>query len=240
MVETVLYDFLEQYYLLRRKEGRIYADEEVNKLPEINSQHQHYQEWQIRKRSCQQLLKYLSRKNISLDILEVGCGNGWLSANLSTIPSVSVTGIDLNRVEIKQAQRVFTNIGNLKFLNCSLDDEEIKHRQFDTIVFAASIQYFSSLTDVLYSTLNILKPDGEIHILDSHFYNKNGVDSARERSANYYRSIGFPEMCQHYFHHSLEDIKLFNYEVLYNPHSFFNRMKKTKNPFPWICVKTNA
>jgi protein-L-isoaspartate O-methyltransferase len=48
--------------------------------------HRHYHEWQIRKASSNRLVKYLAKKQKILEILEVGCGNGWLSAKLSVIP----------------------------------------------------------------------------------------------------------------------------------------------------------
>ena len=240
MTETIAYNFSELYYLLRKNEGRIYSDEEVRELPVTNNQHQHYQEWQIRKRSSGQLVKYLSKKGKPMEILEVGCGNGWLSANLSEIPFSSVAGIDIAPEELSQAQRVFNNTDNLEFFNCSMNDEIIKGRQFDIIVFAASIQYFPSLTNVLNDTLNFLKPGGEIHILDSQFYTKSEIDAARQRSSDYYTSLGFPEMSTLYFHHSIEELELFNCNMIYDPHSFINRLKRTRIPFYWICVKANA
>ena len=232
--------FPDQYFLLRQKEGRIYTDEEVLKLPEVNTQNPYYHEWQIRKNSCNQLVKYLSGKKKSLQILEVGCGNGWLSAKLSASPSCKVTGIDINNEELSQAKRVFYQVDNIEFSYSSLQDETFKNKQFDIIIFAASIQYFESLKNVLGDALSHLKPQGEIHIIDSHFYKQSEIGAAHERSMDYYRAIGFPEMVNHYFHHSLDEIKLFNYKILHNPDSIINRVKKNKNPFYWVCVKADA
>lgn len=228
------------YLLLRRKEGRIYTDDEVIQLPAIIKKHPYYNEWLIRKRSCDHLIKYLKDKNAPLDILEVGCGNGWLSAKLSGISFTQVTGIDINTEELDQAKRVFSHVRNLEFLNGGIQNEVLNGRQFNVIVFAASIQYFSSLTDILHCALKRLKPNGEIHILDSHFYSSGGLKAARRRSIEYFNSIGFPEMIEHYFHRSLDELRQFNVKFLHDPHSIFNRFRKNNNPFYWIRITDNA
>jgi ubiquinone/menaquinone biosynthesis C-methylase UbiE len=233
-------DFSQQYYLLRKKEGRIYSDEEVEKLPEITIGHQYFSEWQIRKRSFKRLLKYLQRKTDPLEILEVGCGNGWLSARLSVIPLSNVTGIDINTEELEQAKQVFSGIKNIDLFNCSINDKIIRDRRFDIIVFAASIQYFRSLTSVLNDAITYLKPGGEIHIVDSHFYDEKEIDAAKQRSNDYYNSIGFPGMADQYFHHSLNEIRSFQYNILFDPNSFINKLKGHTDPFYWICIKANA
>ncbi len=233
-------DFSRQYFLLRKEEGRLYSDEEVANLPEINKQHRYYSEWEIRKRSGVQLKKWLADKKRSLQILEIGCGNGWLSAKLSEIPSSHVTGIDINTEELNQARRVFDQINNVEFFNCSLQDEKLSNHQFDIIIFAASIQYFHSLKNILKHAIIHLKPGGEIHIMDTHFYNAKELNAARERSTDYFNAIGFPEMAKQYFHHSLEELQSFNHKVLYDPNSIANKFKKNKNPFYWVCVKDNA
>jgi ubiquinone/menaquinone biosynthesis C-methylase UbiE len=233
-------DFGQQYILLRKKEGRIYSDKEVSSLPEIDKEHQHYTEWRIRKDTSDRLIKYLINKKKNLEVFEVGCGNGWLSAKLALIPFSRITGIDINAEELNQAKRVFGEIENLEFFNCSLQDEMFSGRKFDIIVFAASVQYFSSLERVLNESLKRLKSGGEIHIIDTHLYKQNETSAARLRSNEYYKSIGFPEMSDQYFHHSLEDLKLFGHDILYDPKSIINKLKKNKNPFYWVCIPKNA
>src|SRR6478609_3338202 len=75
----------ELYIALREKEGRLVSDEELLKLPEVNAFHIHLKEWRIRKKSCDQLLNYVAKKNRPLKILEIGCGNGWLSNRLASV-----------------------------------------------------------------------------------------------------------------------------------------------------------
>ena len=232
--------FEKLYLQLRQLEDRIYTDNEVALLPNIHPGHPHEKEWQIRNRSSEKMVKYLLKKNRPLEILEIGCGNGWLSAKLSSVLASHVTGIDINSMELSQAKRVFNKIRNLEFLNCSLQNELLKKHRFDIIVFAASVQYFSSLQDILKVAFSYLNPDGEVHIIDSPFYKPNEIANARQRSKVYYEMIGFPQMTAYYFHHSLEEIRSFDYKILYNPDSVFNNLKKNKNPFHWISIKKDA
>src|SRR5579872_2058605 len=162
--------FEKAYINTRSLEGRLYTDEDLMKLPDIAEYHTHYREWRLRKRSTQHLLHYLSAKKRSLEILEVGCGNGWLSHQLAEIRGSEVTGLDINFTELQQAARVFNDDPNLHFIHGDIRSAILGDRLFDCIVFAATIQYFPSLKKILHWSLTYLKPGGEIHILDSHLY----------------------------------------------------------------------
>lgn len=229
--------FEKLYTQLRHHENRIYTDAEVAALPDIPFAHPHAREWKVRKRSSQQLIQYLNRKNKPLKILEVGCGNGWFSAKLTALPSSHVTGIDVNYEELTQAVRVFAKIPNLEFLYGTLQGKMLKSLRFDIIVFASSIQYFSSLHEILAEAIDHLKPGGEIHIMDSPFYKQKEVAAARLRSEQYYESIRFPEMNKYYFHHCINELRPFNHKILYNPDANGFYLWKYKNPFYWICIK---
>ena len=50
--------------------------------------------------------------------------------------------------------------------------------------------------------------------------------------------MGFEKMGKHYFHHSLEELELFHYEILYDANTVLNKLLKNKNPFKWICIKS--
>ena len=182
-------------------------------------------------------LLYLKRKNKPLDILEIGCGNGWLSHRLSIISGSKVIGTDINFTEIQQAARVFQHIPDLHFIYTSVEPGVFKEKKFDSIVFAASIQYFPSLSETIKKTLRLLKPGGEINIIDSNFYTMADLSEEKHRSVLYYESAGFPEMAAYYFHHSLEDLQDFNYSILYDPKNLFYKFSPNKNPFYWICIK---
>jgi 2-polyprenyl-3-methyl-5-hydroxy-6-metoxy-1,4-benzoquinol methylase len=232
-LQTLKPDFENLYIAVRQQEKRIYTDEQLQLLPDID--HLYYDEWKIRKRSSERLTVYLERKRKPLKILEVGCGNGWLSAKLSNIRNSTVTGLDINQVEIEQAKRVFQK-DNLEFVYESFNENTFNEGEFDVVVFAASLQYFPSVINVLKQTLALLRHGGEIHIIDTPFYNPLEVDKADARSCKYYAALGFPEMSAHYFHHSISELWGFKYGILFNPASWFNRLFK-KDPFYWVRVR---
>ena len=217
-------------------EHRVYTDAEVSRLPECSGFHPHHEEWAMRELSAKKLLAYLQQKKSPLQILEVGCGNGWLCHQLSQLSRSRVTGLDVNFTELQQAARVFNNCRKLKFVYGDLRSGILDERQYDIILFAASIQYFKSLDGILELCLQHLKPAGEIHIIDSHFYPAGKTMQARQRSLEYYAALGFPEMSEHYFHHSIKELAQFNHSVLYNPSSWINRFSKHRLPFPWIRI----
>ena len=228
--------FEELYLKVRNKEGRLYTDEEVALLPDIYSIHPHHHEWKMRKCSANRLVAYLQKKNKPLSILEIGCGNGWLSAKLAGLKDTLVTGIDANLPEIEQAHRVFIDT-SVRFIYGNFNADTFgKHLKFDVIVFAASFQYFPSAKAILQEAIQLLNPDSEVHILDTHFYNAEEAKSSAGRSKNYYANMGVAEMASHYFHHSLVGLEGFNYKVLFNPNNMMNRLTK-KDVFYWVMIK---
>src|SRR5882724_10097085 len=225
--------FEQQYVLLRLKEQRIHSDEEVYQLPEISAEHPHFREWMIRKQSCRQLVARLESKKNILNILEVGCGNGWLSYQLSRIPGSRVIGLDINMVELQQAARVFNTNSKLKFIYGDIRSGIINDLKFDVIVFAASIQYFPNLKELLDVSLSQLYTGGEIQITDTHFYKQEEVDAAVGRSKSYFTKIGFPEMSRYYYHHCITELDSYPHKILRNPYSIRNKFFG-RNPFFWI------
>jgi len=227
------YDFEQEYLSLRDKEGRIYSDEVVVQLPFVSKSHHLKNEWKIRGRSCKWLVNNFSRQNKPYRILEIGCGNGWLSNQLANIPNVKVVGMDINTVELEQANRVFKR-ANLQFIYGDIREMRLNEK-FDAIVFAASFQYFESVGEILNACFDQLKESGEVHIIDTPFYNVEERDQAKERSKAYFNANSAPGMTDFYFHHSMASLELYKYRMLYNPKSFINKVFKI-NPFPWICI----
>ena len=225
------------YMQLRKKEQRVYTDEEVRNLPQVPATHLHFKEWMLRKKSCDQLIKYLAQKNKPLHILEVGCGNGWLSSRLAKNTSGQVVGLDINKEELTQAARVFSDIDNLKFIAGDIRSAQLERNSFDVVVFAASLQFFPSVEEIIQAAFQCLRAGGEVHILDTIFYKRNNVEAARQRTKDYYTTLGYPDAANYYFHHCFEDLKNFLVKILYDPASWMHKFRKNKYPFAWVCIK---
>lgn len=232
--DNAVTDFERLYISLRTKEQRVYTDEQVRRLPLIEEAHPCYEEWKQRANSASRLIKYLQNKRCKLRVLEIGCGNGWLSARIADIPNTKVIGIDINATELTQAAHVFKK-DNLEYRAVEISD--IEEGDFDIIVFAASIQYFRSLEQIVKQVLSFLSANGEVHILDTYLYQPSDIGAAMRRSKLYYSGLGFDEMSNYYFHHSIDELKKFNYKILFNPKSLMNKLKGNKTPFFWIRIK---
>jgi ubiquinone/menaquinone biosynthesis C-methylase UbiE len=225
----------EQFYTtLRKKEGRLHNDTEVKELPHVPKNHPLAAEWKVRKYTAQKLVKYFLAKQKPIRILEIGCGNGWLCHQLSFIPNFTITGLDVNMYELEQADRVFKSIPNISFIYGDIFEDILPEKSFDIIVFAASIQYFSSITEVLDRVIPLLSPNGETHIIDSPFYNSDKEASeAKERSAVYFEKQGAADLAQYYNHHLYSS--LVEYKTTVKKSTLIERLLK-KSYFPWVIV----
>jgi SAM-dependent methyltransferase len=148
----------------------LYTDREVALLPRLNSEHPRYREWIGRIASGNRLVRYLSTHKKAAGILEIGCGNGWLSHQLSGVPGSRVIGLDPNLGELRQAARVFRNQPNLKFIYGDFYSAVLQDLSFDIIVMAATAHLFPSLPLIIKDALTYLRPRGELHLLDSRLY----------------------------------------------------------------------
>ena len=108
----------EEYYIKARDlEGRIHSDEELKLLPNISRRNRHSSEWRYRRNSAFLVFEYLEKKKGN-SLLDLGCGNGWMTNYFAELFDNSL-GIDVNNQEIEQAKRVFSR-SNLDFKCCDI------------------------------------------------------------------------------------------------------------------------
>ena len=225
-------EFESLYLKVRKKENRLYSDPEVYELPDTFFYNLHRQEWELRRKSLERLQKYLKGREEPAKVLELGCGNGWLSAQIAKYPNYEVMGLDVNLKELEQACRVF-DMSNLSFAYGDIFKDILPFESFDYIILSSTIQYFPNLSQLINRCRQFLKPGGEIHIMDSPLYAEKDIENAKKRSAIHYQAIGCPEMIDHYYHHPKTELAIFDYQYLYKPKRFF---RKNDSPFPWVKI----
>ncbi|MFI5253336.1 MAG: class I SAM-dependent methyltransferase [Bacteroidota bacterium] len=229
------------YLEVRKREGRLYTDEEVRSLPKISTASRYHSEWHIRGYSARKIIQYLSKKKHLSNILELGCGNGWFANQLTKIPGCNVAAMDVNLYELEQGARVFSSNDRLNFIYADIFEMKNTDAKFDAIILASSIQYFPEVKNLLNLLLQFCAAEGEIHIIDSPFYSASELLNAKQRTEKYYRDLGFPEMSRYYHHHTHDELSGFKVSKLYNPASFYNRISGSVlhlplSPFPWLKI----
>ncbi len=231
--------FEKLYLQVRKKEKRIYSDDEIKLLPYASKINPHKNEWELRTKSFMRFKEYLSHKKTKLNILDLGCGNCWLTGQLIKEFDHNYFCVDVNLTELEQAARVFGN-GNIKFLYGDIFSTTFPTNTFDLVIMNSALQYFPNIPTLMKELFFISKTYAEIHIIDTPFYNSDELMQAKNRTLKYYTSLGFPEMTSKYFHHTLEDFKYLRYNYLYNPNSLKNKLSgfmfDEDSPFPWLVV----
>lgn len=231
-------EFESSYIKVRSKERRIYPDDELLNLPFASETNPHRKEWKLRAKSYIRFTKYLKTKKERLDILDLGCGNAWFCGQLSKSFEHNYYCIDINKTELEQGRKVF-NSELIRFIYADIFTVKLPEEVFDLIIINAAVQYFPDLKKLLNRLLTLIADDGEIHIIDSPVYSEDEAGKAKLRTQDYYLTLGLPEMTNKYYHHTWDEFRGYNYELLYDPFPFINKLKKlliNDSPFPWIRI----
>jgi 2-polyprenyl-3-methyl-5-hydroxy-6-metoxy-1,4-benzoquinol methylase len=91
------------------------------------------------------------------EILDFGCGRGWMSALLAECGNV--TGADLSNEAIEQARSRYPGI-EFVCIDASDDLHDTLHRRFDVVVSSEVIEHVLKQEDYMQNTISVLKPGG--------------------------------------------------------------------------------
>lgn len=231
--------FEDLYLQILKREKRLYSDDEVKLLPYASKQNPHKDEWALRTKSFLRFKDYLSKKKSTLNILDLGCGNGWLTAQLAKEFDHNYFCIDTNLVELEQAARVFSK-DNISFFYTDITKASFPSNTFHIIIINSYLQYFPEVENLLKECFTISKSYGEVHIIDTPFYKENEIMQARNFSLKHFTSLGLPEMTKKYYHHTIKELKYFRFRYLYNPDLLKNKLTnfifEKDSPYPWIMI----
>jgi SAM-dependent methyltransferase len=236
---TYLQSVESAYLSVRTKEGRVYTDDQVLLVQELSKSHPQHKEWMIRKDSLKKIINVLKDNPKVNRILDLGCGNGWMSNSLNKA-GYEVVGLDINRLELEQAARLFTNC---TFFEGDVFDDVTDLQFFDAIIISAALQYFKDpILLIEHLKKNLLNQNGFIVIADTKFYKMQDVKSAQLRTQTYYQQMQISEMTSHYFHHQIDILNQLNASVIKSKSIFAevrDRLKGIKNPFKLYKISKN-
>lgn len=174
-----LSEFCLAYAKHRDNEGRAYRGDDLRSLPYL-ARGPLAQQWTVRARSFDAFLNCIVKPLAyrgTLDILDLGAGNGWLCHRLARIGHRALA-LDIRDDEVDGigAAKGFLEDSPREFqcVTASFNDLPFANLSFDLTLFNASLHYATDLGRVLSEAARVTRKGGSVAILDSPFY-------ARER-----------------------------------------------------------
>ncbi|MEF9951025.1 MAG: malonyl-ACP O-methyltransferase BioC [Clostridium sp.] len=98
-------------------------------------------------------------KNTSINILEIGCGTGYLTNMLiNYFPSGNITAIDIAEGMINEAKKNTSSI-NINFKCCDIEEVNLNDT-YDLIISNATFQWFNNLNSTINKLYRLLNENG--------------------------------------------------------------------------------
>ena len=123
-----------------------------------------------RKRGEDSAAFFLRFLNDAMEILDVGCGPGTITAALAKVTK-SAIGVDINPKAIESAREVASasRLQNLKFVEGNMTELPFGNTQFDAVFFHAVLYHLdeATLASTLSEARRILKPGGLLATRDA-------------------------------------------------------------------------
>ncbi|GAP98217.1 class I SAM-dependent methyltransferase [Leptolyngbya sp. NIES-2104] len=112
-------------------------------------------------------LKDWAQLDSTRTVLDVACGTGTFERLvLLEHPTQQITGIDLSEKMLEIAEEKCRDYPNVSFHIASVTALPFSDRTFDTVISASAFHYFENPSAALLEMKRVLKPDGELIILD--------------------------------------------------------------------------
>ncbi|MFC1572864.1 class I SAM-dependent methyltransferase [Candidatus Eisenbacteria bacterium] len=105
-------------------------------------------------------------------VLDVGCGAGFISEHIAHTTGAHVIGLDSAKRAIQVAQKRVATIGNLSFVTGDMNALEFPARHFDAVICIDTLYFVKDLESAILRLEQILKPGGRMGI----FYSGKVVD----------------------------------------------------------------
>jgi SAM-dependent methyltransferase len=192
-----LAQFIREYQTVRRAEGWGSRDPAYFRaLPYRDLTGRFTDIWRIRARSFEvfldRVLEPLEKKHSTLEILDIGAGNGWLAYRLAQ-RGHRVAALDLLE-DVRDGLGAIRHYApRVRPIVAEFDHLPLSGASVDVAVFNAAFHYSTDYATTLRETLRVLRSGGTLVILDSPMYSdpSSGARMVQEREARFRKTYGF-------------------------------------------------
>ncbi|HWW82068.1 MAG TPA: class I SAM-dependent methyltransferase [Vicinamibacterales bacterium] len=166
--------FVDQYRKVRQADGhRRTSPDFYLSLPYVANGDRQLVEWRIRAETYRHLnARVLASAPHALRVLDLGAGSGWLSNRLSELRhrpvAVDILDDDLDGLGAIRAKR-----SPFIAVQADFDALPFAPRQFDLVVFNASLHYASNPVETLRLAHSMLAPGGALVVMDSPMFHRD-------------------------------------------------------------------
>ncbi|MFA6397598.1 MAG: class I SAM-dependent methyltransferase [Candidatus Paceibacterota bacterium] len=113
------------------------------------------------------LFKKIDLKNKR--VLEIGCGDGFRTKQISKNKGVKIIAIDPDKKNILSARKNFSS-KNIKYIILNAENLAFKLKSFDVVIFTLSLHHMKSPKKALIEVNRVLKEGGNIVIIEPGFH----------------------------------------------------------------------
>ena len=168
--------FIRQYRLVREREGyRVAAPDYYRGLPSVGPADPHEVEWRLRRESYQHLQRHVLPRVwfVTMRVIDVGAGNGWLSHRLASVGHevVAVDRLDDEEDGLGACRHYATRF---PCVQADFDAPPFAPRQFNLVVFNGSLHYSPDVAATLARARRLLAPGGTLVVMDSPMFRRDG------------------------------------------------------------------
>jgi SAM-dependent methyltransferase len=190
--------FVKDYEHIRVAEGRGSEGEAFYlRLPYEDISRRNSQQWRIRARSYDHLMKHVLKRNLHDcgRILDLGSGNGWMSFRLA-LTGYRPIAVDLltnERDGLGAAAHYRKRLpGLFPRVQAEVACLPFQDEQFDAVIFNASFHYSEDYVATLREALRCVRTGGLVIISDTPWYSReeSGRQMVSERHASFLQRYG--------------------------------------------------
>jgi ubiquinone/menaquinone biosynthesis C-methylase UbiE len=163
-----------------------------------------------------------------LRVLDIGCGTGSITKDIAKLvgPTGYVIGVDNTESFVAEGKKLFADVENLELIHMDILDFESEEK-FDLIISARTFQWISTLDKAIDKVKSLLKPNGQVSILDYNHEAINWTPKIPASMQNFYNMflmwrkdagmnnrIGF-DLIDIFEEHGFDQIEIFNSDEHY-------------------------